>query len=104
MQFGGCLGPNPGFFIGTSVANATISTLVSTCLNSLFGLLGDVFNGIFVRAFVVFFAVKRAELARQGADVCVIRVAVDVVVGGVAVDSASDEIGQFANGPDIAAT
>ncbi len=27
---GGCLGPSPGYFIGTSAANATISTLVST--------------------------------------------------------------------------
>lgn len=41
LQFGGCLGPNPGFFIGTSVANATISTLVGTFLNSLFDLFGQ---------------------------------------------------------------
>ena len=39
LQFGGCLGPNPGFFISTSVANATISTLVNTFLTSLLGLL-----------------------------------------------------------------
>ncbi len=39
FQLGGCLGPNPGFFISTSVANATISTLVNTFLTSLLGLL-----------------------------------------------------------------
>ena len=36
----GCLGPNPGFFISTSVANASISTLVSTFLTELLGLSG----------------------------------------------------------------
>lgn len=35
LALGGCLGPNPGFFISTSVANATIATLVSTLLNNL---------------------------------------------------------------------
>ncbi len=40
FQLGGCLGPNPGFFISTSVANATISTLVSAFVNGLLGLLG----------------------------------------------------------------
>lgn len=30
--FLGCLGPNPGFFIGSSIANATIFTIVSTVL------------------------------------------------------------------------
>lgn len=35
LALGGCLGPNPGFFISTSVANATISTLVSTLLSNL---------------------------------------------------------------------
>ena len=47
MLFGflGCLGPNPGFFIGSSVANATINTIVGTLLGraianvlNLFGL------------------------------------------------------------------
>jgi hypothetical protein len=33
--FGGCLGPNPGFFISTSAANATISVLVNSFLNDL---------------------------------------------------------------------
>ena len=41
MAFGGCLGPNPGFFISTSVANATISTLVSTLLSNLLALGGS---------------------------------------------------------------
>lgn len=33
----GCLGPNPGFFISTSVANAAISTLVGDFLRNLLG-------------------------------------------------------------------
>lgn len=36
----GCLRPNPGFFISTSAANATISTLVSAFLTELLGLGG----------------------------------------------------------------
>jgi len=40
LQFGGCLGPNPGFFIATSAANATIFTLINTFLSSLFSLGG----------------------------------------------------------------
>lgn len=40
FQLSGCLGPNPGFFISTSVANATISTLVSTILKALLGVGG----------------------------------------------------------------
>ena len=35
LQIGGCLGPNPGFFVSTSVANATIMNLVSALFNSL---------------------------------------------------------------------
>jgi len=35
LQFGGCLGPNPGFFIGTSAANAAIFTLINTFLSNL---------------------------------------------------------------------
>ena len=30
MALGGCLGPNPGFFVSTTAANAAISTIVST--------------------------------------------------------------------------
>jgi len=37
LQFGGCLGPNPGFFISTSIANATILNLVQRVLNSVLG-------------------------------------------------------------------
>lgn len=37
LQFGGCLGPNPWFFVTTSVANATISNLVQRLLNSVLG-------------------------------------------------------------------
>ena len=40
LQFGGCLGPNPGFFIGTSIANATIATLVNAFWSNLLGLGG----------------------------------------------------------------
>ena len=38
--FSGCLGPNPGFFVSTSVANATISTLVNALLTNVLGLGG----------------------------------------------------------------
>ncbi len=37
---GGCLGPNPGFFISTSAANAAIMTLVNTVLTNALGLGG----------------------------------------------------------------
>ena len=42
VMFGlsGCLGPNPGFFISTSAANATIFTLVNSFLTNLLGLGG----------------------------------------------------------------
>ena len=33
----GCLGPNPGFFISSSVANASISTLVNLFLSGALG-------------------------------------------------------------------
>ncbi len=35
FQIGGCLGPNPVFFISTSAANATIMNIVSALFNSL---------------------------------------------------------------------
>ena len=35
FQIGGCVGPNPGFFISTSVANATIMNIVGALFNSL---------------------------------------------------------------------
>ena len=35
LAFAGCLGPNPGFFISTSIANATIANLVGTLLSNL---------------------------------------------------------------------
>ncbi|MFQ5414442.1 MAG: hypothetical protein ACE5E6_08290 [Phycisphaerae bacterium] len=38
MGFGGCLGPNPGFFISTSAANAAISTLIGTWLRDALAL------------------------------------------------------------------
>ena len=31
---GGCLGPNPGFFISSSAANSAISTLVSSFVSA----------------------------------------------------------------------
>ena len=37
LQFGGCLGPNPGFFISTAAANATIMNLVQRVLNGVLG-------------------------------------------------------------------
>ena len=33
--FGGCLGPNPLFFLSTSAANATVMRLVNTLLDSI---------------------------------------------------------------------
>ncbi len=35
FQIGGCVGPNPGFFISTSVASATIMNIVGALFNSL---------------------------------------------------------------------
>ncbi len=35
FQIGGCVGPNPGFFIGTSAANATIMNIVSVLFSSV---------------------------------------------------------------------
>ncbi len=40
VGLGGCLGPNPGFFIGSSLANATITTVVNTFLSRLLELNG----------------------------------------------------------------
>ncbi len=40
LALGGCLGPNPGFFISSSVANASIFTLVNTFLSNALGLGG----------------------------------------------------------------
>jgi|GEM_PF-3296230 len=37
---GGCLGPNPGFFISSSVANASIFTLVGSFLSNALSLGG----------------------------------------------------------------
>ena len=37
---GGCLGPNPGFFISSSVANATIMNLVNAFLRNILALGG----------------------------------------------------------------
>lgn len=37
---GGCLGPNPGFFISSSVANASIFTVVNSLLSGALGLGG----------------------------------------------------------------
>ncbi len=37
---GGCLGPNPGFFLSTSVANASISALVNSLLTDVLRLGG----------------------------------------------------------------
>ena len=35
FQIGGCLGPNPAFFISTSAANATIMNIIGALFNSL---------------------------------------------------------------------
>ena len=42
VMFGlsGCLGPNPGFFIGTNAAGAAIFTLVNSFLTTALGLGG----------------------------------------------------------------
>ena len=37
MGLGGCLGPNPGFFITSAAANATIMNLVNAFLNGTLG-------------------------------------------------------------------
>lgn len=40
FALGGCLGPNPGFFVSTSVANASIFTVVNSFLSGALGLGG----------------------------------------------------------------
>lgn len=35
LQIGGCIGPNPGFFVSTSVANATIMNIVGAIFSGL---------------------------------------------------------------------
>lgn len=37
LQFGGCLGPNPGFFVSTSAANASIMFFVQQFWRGLIG-------------------------------------------------------------------
>jgi len=36
LAFGGCLGPNPGFFISSTAAGTTISNVVGRLIGSLF--------------------------------------------------------------------
>ena len=40
LSLSGCVGPNPGFFVATSAANAAISTLVGSFLTNTLGLGG----------------------------------------------------------------
>ena len=40
VGLGGCLGPNPGFFISSAAANTTISTLVNSFLSTALNLGG----------------------------------------------------------------
>ncbi|MCH7702042.1 MAG: hypothetical protein IID37_10165 [Planctomycetes bacterium] len=40
MQLSGCLGPNPGFFVGSTVAGTTISALTNAFLNNILALGG----------------------------------------------------------------
>lgn len=35
LAFGGCLGPNPGFFISSTAAGSSISTIVGRLVGSL---------------------------------------------------------------------
>ena len=37
LQLGGCLGPNPGFFVSTSAGNATIMFFVQQFWRALIG-------------------------------------------------------------------
>ncbi len=37
LALGGCLGPNPGFFVSSSVANATIFNFVQRFWNAVLG-------------------------------------------------------------------
>lgn len=41
LGVGGCLGPNPGFFVASSAANAAIFTVVNTLLTNLPGFGGS---------------------------------------------------------------
>ncbi len=61
----------------------------------------DVIQIAGVRAVVPLLAVELAELAGEGAYVGVVEVAVDVVVGGPAVEPTADRVGEFADAPNV---
>ncbi len=70
-------------------------------LGGLRRLVPDLLDGVLVRAFLAALAVERAERAGQRADVRVVQVAVDVVVGHVAVEPAPHQVRERAHGPDV---
>ncbi len=57
----------------------------------------DFFYGEFVSAIIIFFTVEGTELAGEGADIGVVEVFIDVVVGDVAVETAADLVGEGAD-------
>ena len=70
-------------------------------VGGLLGGVGDLFDGIFVGAGLVFLAVEGAKFAAEGADVGVVEVSVDVVVGPAVVHSGADVVGELAERPDV---
>jgi len=65
-------------------------------------LLDDVVEAVLVCAVLPGLAVELAELAREDADVAVVQVPVDVVIGPVAVKARAGLVGQVAEGVQVA--
>jgi len=65
------------------------------------GLLADIGHVARVGFFFAGFGEEVAEFAREGADVGIVEVAVDVVVGVGAVEATADAVGEFDDGPDV---
>ena len=62
----------------------------------------DILVGELIGARLAALALKFAELAGQAADIGVVDVAVDVVIGAVGVLLAAEVVGQFAQGENVA--
>ena len=63
--------------------------------------MADAIHVVFVSAVLAGLAVESTELAGECADVGVVEVAIDVVIGGGAVKFVADMVGKAANGLDV---
>ena len=70
-------------------------------LDRFAGLAADVVEVAGVCAVLILLAIELAELARERADIRVVQVAVDVVVGDAGGEAAADGVGQFQHRPDV---